>query len=152
MKDYYKILQVEPTATQEEIKKSFRKLAKKFHPDVNKNNPKAEAVFKEMNEAYGILSDETKKAEYDNQRLGQKEQSREYGFQQTDFTNGPNRRKRTQRTAATADFKSTGSIFESFFGFDPKGAGVHINKNDDMVRPMKTNEAYAHIFGKGRFR
>ena len=44
MKDYYKILQVEPTATQEEIKKSFRKLAKKFHPDVNKNNPKAEAV------------------------------------------------------------------------------------------------------------
>ena len=46
MKDYYKILQVERTATQQEIKKSFRKLAKKFHPDVNKNNTKAEEVFK----------------------------------------------------------------------------------------------------------
>ncbi len=95
MKDYYKILQVERTATQQEIKKSFRNLAKKFHPDVNKNNPKAEEVFKEMNEAYGILSDENKRAEYDNRLFG-KEEENTRGFQQkTNFEDRPGRRKRT---------------------------------------------------------
>ena len=88
MKDYYKILQVERTATQEEIKKSFRKLAKKFHPDV-----KAEEVFKEINEAYGILGDENKRAEYDNRLFGKEEQQNTRGFQQkTNFEDRPGRR------------------------------------------------------------
>ena len=107
MKDYYKILQVERTATQEEIKKSFRKLAKKFHPDVNKNNPKAEEVFKEMNEAYGILGDENKRAEYDNKLFGKEEQNTR-GFQQkTNFEDRPGRRKRTQ--SAAPNFQNTGN-------------------------------------------
>ena len=149
MKNYYKILQLEPTATQEEIKKSFRKLAKKFHPDVNKNNPKAEEVFKEMNEAYGILSDETKKAEYDNRLFAKQEQKVSNDFQKTHFQN---RTKRTQYSASTADFKNTGSIFESFFGFQPNGSALDINGNNETIKPMKTNQAYDYIFGKGRFR
>lgn len=149
MKDYYKILQVERTATQEEIKKSFRKLAKKFHPDVNKNNKKAEEVFKEMNKAYGILGDESKRAEYDNKLFGKEEQQR--GFQQkTNFEDRPSRRKRTQ--SAAPNFQNTDSIFENFFGFDPKGESVNMNYNDENIRPMKTKDAYKHIFGEGRFR
>lgn len=151
MKDYYKVLQVERTATQEEIKKSFRKLAKKFHPDVNKNNPKAEEVFKEMNEAYGILSDENKRAEYDNRLFGKEEQKNTRGFQQkTNFEDRPGRRKRTQ--SAAPNFQNAGSIFENFFGFDPKGESININYNNEKVRPMKTKDAYKHIFGEGRFR
>ena len=152
MKDYYKILQVEKTATPEEIKKSFRKLAKKFHPDVNKNNPKAEEVFKEMNEAYSILSDENKKAEYDKKLFSTQKTQSNTGFQQTDFQNRPNRKRTSQRAASNMDFQNTGSFFESFFGFNPNNADVNINNQDKNIRPMKTSEAYEHIFGKGRFR
>ena len=64
--DYYGILEVERSASQDEIKKAYRKLAKQYHPDVNPNNPEAEAKFKEVTEAYEVLSDETKKSNYDN--------------------------------------------------------------------------------------
>jgi len=66
MTNYYEILEVPKTATQDEIKKSYRSLAKKFHPDVNPNNPEAEAKFKAVSEAYEILSDEQKRRDYDN--------------------------------------------------------------------------------------
>ncbi|MFN9401876.1 MAG: DnaJ domain-containing protein, partial [Dolichospermum sp.] len=55
-KDYYAILGITKTATSEEIKQAFRKLARKYHPDVNPNNKQAEAKFKEVNEAYEVLS------------------------------------------------------------------------------------------------
>ena len=56
-KDYYKILAVQKGATDAEIKKSYRTLAKKYHPDRNQNNPKAENRFKDISEAYDVLSD-----------------------------------------------------------------------------------------------
>lgn len=64
-KDYYKILGVQKTASEKEIKQAFRKLAKKYHPDANPNDPGAEAKFKEINEAYEVLSDEEKRKQYD---------------------------------------------------------------------------------------
>ncbi len=64
-KDYYKILGVSKNATQEEIKKAFRKLAIKYHPDKNKGNKEAEERFKEINEAYAVLSDPEKRKQYD---------------------------------------------------------------------------------------
>ncbi len=64
-KDYYKILGVSKDATPEEIKKAFRKLAIKYHPDKNKGNKEAEERFKEINEAYAVLSDPEKKKQYD---------------------------------------------------------------------------------------
>ncbi|WP_242911057.1 molecular chaperone DnaJ [Actinomadura terrae] len=67
-KDYYKVLGVAKTASQEEIKKSYRKLARKYHPDANKGDTDAEDRFKEVSEAYDVLSDEKRRKEYDSVR------------------------------------------------------------------------------------
>ncbi|TAN44093.1 MAG: molecular chaperone DnaJ [Nitrospirae bacterium] len=64
-KDYYKILGVDKNASQEEIKKVFRKQARKYHPDLNTGDKHAEEKFKEINEAYAVLGDEQKRKEYD---------------------------------------------------------------------------------------
>lgn len=64
-KDYYKSLGVQRDASPDEIKKVYRKLARKYHPDLNPGNKKAEEKFKEINEAYEVLRDEDKRKKYD---------------------------------------------------------------------------------------
>ncbi|MGN6333436.1 MAG: molecular chaperone DnaJ [Motilibacteraceae bacterium] len=67
-KDYYKVLGVPKDAKAEEIKKAYRKLARQYHPDANKGDATAEERFKEISEAYDVLSDDTRRAEYDEAR------------------------------------------------------------------------------------
>ena len=65
LKDHYQTLGVSRTATEKELKAAFRKLARKYHPDTNKDNPEAEEQFKQINEAYEVLSDEQDRKLYD---------------------------------------------------------------------------------------
>ena len=63
--DYYKVLGVERNATQDDIKKAYRKMARKYHPDLNKDDPNAKDKFQEINEANEVLSDPEKRKKYD---------------------------------------------------------------------------------------
>ncbi len=114
-KDYYKILGVQRNASQDEIKKSFRKLARKHHPDVNPGDKKAEARFKEINEAYEVLSDPEKRQKYDTLGPNWQEQ---FGFGGTGT--GPFGRTRTGTGTGRSggipfDFDTDPTRFSDFF-------------------------------------
>ena len=64
-RDYYEVLGVDKSATDQDLKRAYRKLAKKYHPDANPGNKEAEEKFKEASEAYAVLSDKEKRAQYD---------------------------------------------------------------------------------------
>ena len=92
-KDYYSILGVKRNASEQEIKKAYRKLARQYHPDVNPGDKAAEAKFKEINEAYEVLSDKEDRKKYD--KYGDQwkyaDQFEKAGAQQTfyrDFSGG----------------------------------------------------------------
>ncbi len=106
-RDYYKVLGVERGATEQQIRSAYRKLARKFHPDVNPNNKDAEQRFKEINEAYQVLSDAEKRKKYD--ALG------------ADWERGASEEEMRQRYARSGGAQgfSAGDFsdfFESFFG------------------------------------
>jgi curved DNA-binding protein len=88
-KDYYKILGMDKKASEEEIKKAYRKLAMKYHPDRNKGDKKAEEKFKEISEAYAVLSDKEKRQQYDTFGSSgfQQRYSQEDIFKGFDFSN-----------------------------------------------------------------
>ena len=113
--DYYKTLGVEKGASKIEIKKAYKKLAKKFHPDLNKDDPKAAEKFKEINEAASVLGDDQKRAQYD--RFGTADTSAGGGFDYRNFSQG-----------AGSDF-DFGDIFDMFFGGGFSGGGRGRGRN-----------------------
>lgn len=110
-KDYYKVLGVDKNADEKDIKKAYRQLAKQYHPDANPDNPEAEAKFKEVKEAYEILSDTDKRAQYD--RFGA-DFSRYQQFQGQPGTGG----YYNNVDFDNVDFGDSpfGDIFDSIFG------------------------------------
>ncbi len=114
--DYYKVLGVEKSASSDDIKKAFKRLARKYHPDVAKDEPEAEETFKRVNEAYEVLSDPEKRRKYDT--LGA-------NWNQGGMGGGGFRRAGGSGGGVQFDFGgSTGfsDFFESFFG---SGAGSY---------------------------
>lgn len=101
-KDYYKILNVDKNASQEEIRSAYRRLAKKYHPDLNPNDSKVQEKFKDINEAYEVLGDEEKRKKYDT-----------FGSNYN-FTNGQNF---DPSRFGFGNFKQTGAYTSSDTGF-----------------------------------
>ena len=101
-RDYYEVLGLSKGAGEAEIKKAYRTMAKKYHPDMNPGNAEAEAKFKEVNEAYAVLSDADKKAQYD-----------QYGHAAFDQTAGGGG---YGGFGGFSDFGDIGDIFGSIFG------------------------------------
>jgi molecular chaperone DnaJ len=120
-KDYYDILGVRKSATDDELKKAYRSLAKKYHPDKNKGDKTAEAKFKEISEAYAVLSDKEKRDQYD--RLGKEAfgGGNPFGpggpFAGFDFSQFTNRARRGgTRTRTTTNGGGFTDIFSDLFG------------------------------------
>lgn len=116
-RDYYEVLGVDKSATPDDIKKAYRRLAKQYHPDLHPNDATAEEKFKELNEAYEVLSDNEKKAKYD--RFGHAGVDPTYGAGQGGGAG-----------FGGVDF-DLGDIFSSFFGggFGGFGGGQRTNPN-----------------------
>lgn len=126
-RDYYEVLGVDKNASDDEIKKAYRKTAKKYHPDLNPDNPEAEAKFKECNEAYEVLSDSQKKARYD-----------QFGFAGVDPNYGGGQGGYGGGGFGFDGDIDLGDIFSSFFGGGSGFGGGFGSRNPNA--PQKGND------------
>ena len=127
-RDYYEVLGVDKSANEDELKKAYRKAAKKYHPDLNPGDQEAEKNFKEVNEAYEVLSDSEKRARYD-----------QFGHAGVDPNFGAG--GGSGFGGGFGDFGDLGDIFSSFFG-GGFGGGTRRNPN----APRKGNDAAASVY------
>ena len=145
-KTYYQMLGVSQDADSTTIKNAFRKLAKKYHPDINPGNAEAEKMFKDVNEAYSVLSDEGKRAKYDREladgvngfgqaqshgNQSQATRQKSAGFGQgfdfdacmgagMKFEKEYTDSKKQKAGNSAPDFMNVNAQFAKFFGFTPK--------------------------------
>ncbi|MBE0415799.1 MAG: J domain-containing protein [Dehalococcoidia bacterium] len=138
-KDYYEVLGVSRNASDKEIKQAYRRLARKYHPDVNPGDPSAEAKFKEINAAYEVISDPEKRRKYN--QFGDKWQYADQfaGWQGAPF--GDFARKDT----STFDMGDLGGIFDGLFGgFGAGRTSRRPRRGRDIEQPIEVTleEAY----------
>ena len=132
-RDYYEVLGVSKNASEDEIKRAYKKLARKYHPDMNPGDKEAEEKFKEINEANEVLSDPEKKAQYD-----------QCGFAGVDPNVGAG-----GYGAAGFDFGDLGDIFGSFFGGGFGGGAARRNgpRRGESIRASLTVDFIEAAFG-----
>ena len=146
-KDYYKLLGVSKTATQDEIKKSYRKLAVKYHPDKNQGNRESEDRFKEIGEAYEVLKDPGKRKKYD--KLGVNWKQYEHagadgGFDYNQWAQQQGGRRQHSQQQSTTDFE--GGDFSDFFNtFFSGGFGGGARYTDARDIPRKGQNYQADL-------
>lgn len=141
--DYYKILGLSKNATQDDIKKAYRKLARKHHPDLNPNDPEASKMFQQINEANEVLSDPEKRKKYDQygKDWKQAEQFEEAKRQQK--TSGGNPFERGDFYSYSEEGEDFSDFFSSMFGSRGNRGRTRF-KGEDLhaTLPVKLSEAY----------
>lgn len=135
LKDYYKILEVSRDATNKEIKKAYRKLSLKYHPDRNQGDKGAEEKFKEITKAYNILSSAELKEKYD-QRLNEGVKS---------GTTETKRRAAGSGARASFNMNNLDKNFEDFFGFNPN-SNEKVLKKEEGEKQINTDAMFNSFF------
>ncbi len=130
MENLYDILGVQQNAADAEIKKAFRALSKKYHPDVNPGNKKAEEKFRAVSEAYAILQDPQKRKEYDKKLEGEKQSAYHKAANNKDIY--------STEKGTGFDFNNMDEQFARFFGFHPKSTDVN-SEQFQRTEKTKTN-------------
>lgn len=153
--DYYKILGIDKTATPKDIKSAYRKLARKYHPDLNPNDKDAKKNFQQINEANEVLSDPEKRKKYDQygkdwQHAEASERAKQYQEQSSDSG-----RTRYSETSYEGDFSD---FFESLFGGSPgagrsrqvkyRGEDYYAELHLDLIDAYKTHKQTLTVNGK----
>ena len=141
MNELYQRLGVSPTATEDEIKKAYRKLAKQLHPDLHPDDSQAETKFKEVNEAYEVLGDKEKRKLYDQE-------------QQTVPRHAagprPTRNSRTPQ-GQPLDFTQMPGGFAQFFGFDPDTGQItdesKLTGKNKSKNPLDASDIFERFMG-----
>ncbi len=145
MADWYRILQVSRKATEGEIKTAYRKMAKKYHPDAHPGDKECEARFKEITEAYTILSDAKKRCKYDEELDGQPGE---------DIPRSPKKKPAADTGPTKVDFENISRSFESFFGFDPKTKEVvnekKLKPDYNTGNPLDTTRIFEAFMANGK--
>ena len=142
MKDYYKILEISINATKDDIKKAFRSLAKKYHPDRNVNDENALIKFQEVNEAYEVLSNEDSRKEYD-KKISDFKQRNSTGTNSKNNKSNNDKRKSQDRSDS---IENLNKYFESFFGFDANANNINKDKLKNQKNPIDTSNMFESFF------
>ena len=128
-RDYYEVLGLNKNASADEIKKAYRKKAKEYHPDINPNNKEAAEKFKEVNEAYEVLSDNQKKSAYDN-----------FGHAGVDPSYGAGTSAGGSGFGGFGGFGDIGDIFENIFG-----GGFSSSRSRNVNSPTKGDDIVVNV-------
>ena len=165
-KDYYKIIGISENASVDEIKKAYRLLAKKYHPDANPNNKAAEEKFKEISEAYYVLSDAKKRQDYDQYKKsgfsqGQSGGARGFqGAQGFDYDEILRAFRGAQGRGGSFRMRSSGpmNIFEGIFGGqgvesyeDEEEGSEHVKISSNLMATLNIPRSKAQKGGEARF-
>ena len=155
--DYYKILGVDKSASQDDVKKAYKKLARKYHPDLNPNDPDAHRKFQEINEANEVLSDPEKRKKYDQYGENWKHAD-EFEAQQQQYRQYQNGQGGGAYWSSSGDGSEFSDFFEQMFGHRTRGGGganagfrgqdYHADLNLSLREAAKTHKQILTVNGK----